>query len=245
MRAARRVRLRGERGSVLLEVMIGAVVLAITSMAILNGIDGAQTAGAKNKARSVQSSLAQQDIERMRAIPITSLSNYRQTRTVTVAGVDYTVVSRTDWVRDASGTIGCTTDTTQGQYLKLSSTVTSPATVQKPITETGLLTPGAGQLSTTAGTGTVLLTDRDGAPAAGILVSLSGPGSFSDRTDAQGCAVFGYIPPGTYSVQVTGFVTPESVSPAQDDLIVSAGRASLVQMQICLLYTSPSPRDRS
>jgi hypothetical protein len=33
-------------------------------------------------------------------------------------------------------------------------------------------------------------------------------------------------------VVVNGFVTPESVVPAQDDLIVSAGQASLVQMQI-------------
>jgi hypothetical protein len=212
--------------------MVGAVVLAIASMAILNGIDGAQSAGAKNKARSVQATLAQQDIERMRAIPITTLSNYRATRTVAVAGVNYTVASRTDWVRDASGTVGCTSDTTQAQYLKLSSTVTSPSTVQRPVEETGLLTPGPGQLSATAGTGTVRIIGRDGQPISGITVTLSGPGSFADSTDDLGCAVFGYIPAGTYSAQVAGYVTPDSDVPARKDLVVYAGQASLAQLQI-------------
>jgi len=227
-----RSRLRAEGGSVLIEVMIGAVVLAIATMAILNGIDGAQSAGAKNKARSIQSTLAQQDIERLRSIPITSLSNYRETRPVAVAGVTYTVVSRTDWVRDATGVVGCTSDSTQAQYLKLSSTVTSPTTVNRPITETGLLTPGVGQLSTTSGTATVRLTDRDGLALPNVTVAMTGPSSYSDRTDSQGCAVFGYVPSGTYSVTVAGLVTPDSVLPAQKDLVVYAGQASMAQLQV-------------
>lgn len=232
--AAGRSRLRAEAGSVLVEVMVGAVVLAIASVAILNGIDGAQGAGAQNKAHSVQSALAQQDIERMRAIPITALSNYRETRTVAVAGVNYTVVSRTDWVRDATGVVGCTANTAQAQYLKLSSTVTSPSTTDRPVKETGLLTPGPGQLSTTAGTAMVKLTDPAGQPMPGVPVSLTGPSSLSDRTDDQGCAVFGYVATGTYTAQVTNYVTPASTVPAQATLVVSAGLASLVQMQIAL-----------
>ncbi|MEA2330934.1 MAG: hypothetical protein QOH58_1072 [Thermoleophilaceae bacterium] len=217
----------------LIEVMVGAVVLAIATTAILNGLDGAQSTGASNKARSVQATLAQQDIERMRAFPVNSLSNLRQTRTVAVAGVDYTVVSRTEWVRDASGVVSCTSgDETQGQYLKLSSTVTSPTTVTRPVKETGLLTPGAGQLSTTAGTATVKLTNRSGQPLVGLTVSLSGPGSHTDRTNELGCAVFGYIPAGTYTVQVPGMVAPASVLPAQQDLAVYATKASLAQMQV-------------
>jgi Tfp pilus assembly protein PilV len=70
---------------VLVEVMVGAVVLAIATLAILNGIDGAESARAKNKARSVQASLAQQDIERMRSMPLSQLDNLRQTRTVNVS----------------------------------------------------------------------------------------------------------------------------------------------------------------
>jgi Tfp pilus assembly protein PilV len=216
----------------LIEVMIGAVVLAITAGAVLNGLDGAQSTGAKNRNRSVQSTLAQQDIERMRSIPVTALSNLRQTRTVTVQGVDYTVVSRTDWVRDASGVVTCSDDQTQAEYLKLSSTVTSPATIKTPVTETGLLTPTVGQLDASRGTATVKLTDRDGNPLVGVRVTMSGPSSQSDTTNTLGCAVFGYIPSGTYTVQVAGFVEPASVSPASEPLVVYPSKASFGQMQV-------------
>jgi Tfp pilus assembly protein PilV len=230
--ARARARLAAEGGSMLIEVMIGAVVLAITAGAVMNGLDGAQSTGAKNRNRSVQSTLAQQDIERMRSIPVTALSNLRQTRTVTVQGVDYTVVSRTDWVRDASGVVTCSDDQTQAEYLKLSSTVTSPATTKTPVTETGLLTPAVGQLDASRGTATVKLTDRDGNPLVGVRVTMSGPSSQSDTTNSLGCAVFGYIPSGTYTVQVAGYVEPASVSPASEPLVVYPSKASFGQMQV-------------
>ena len=75
----------------LIEVMVGALVLATTTFAVLNGLDGAQKTGRVNKERTVSSTLAQQDIERLRAYPIPALSNFTQTRTVPVAGVNYTV----------------------------------------------------------------------------------------------------------------------------------------------------------
>ena len=98
---------------------MGLLVLALATFAIFNGLEGAQATGRMNKERSVSSTLAQQDIERLRAYPITSLSNYRQTRTVNIAGVGYTVVSRTDWVVDSTGVVSCTTNAAPPQYLKL------------------------------------------------------------------------------------------------------------------------------
>jgi hypothetical protein len=232
LRAAVGARLRAERGSMLIEAMVGAVVLAIATTAILNGLDGAQSAGARNKARSVQASLAQQDIERLRAKPITSLSNYRETRYPIVAGVTYTVVSRSDWVRDATGVVGCTSDQQAARYVKLTSTVTSPTTVNTPVKETSLLTPSAGSLSTTSGTATVRLTGRDGLPKVGLSVVMSGAGSYTERTDENGCAIFGYLPAGSYVAQVAGHVTPASTMPAQEDVIVAAGRSALANMQV-------------
>ena len=229
--AAGRARLRAERGSVLVEVMVGAVVLAIATLAILNGIDGAESAGAKNKARSVQASLAQQDIERMRSMPLSQLDGLNQTRTVNVAGVDYTVVSRTDWVSDKLGVINCSATNAQAEYLKLTSKVTSPITGSKPQTQTGLLTPGTGQLSNTNGTATVQLSDRNGAALAGKTVGLSGASTQSATTNALGCAVFGYIPAGSYSITVSCCVTNDS-EPATDAITVYAGRASYNAMQV-------------
>jgi Tfp pilus assembly protein PilV len=230
--AAVRSRLRSERGSVLVEVLIGSVVVAIATVGVLNGLDGAQQAGAANKARSVKSTLAQQDIERMRSIPITALSNLNQTRPVAVAGVTYTVVSTTQWVSDKNGVVNCSDTNAQADYLKLTSTVTSPGTTSKPVVETGLLTPTVGQLSASSGSATVKLVDRVGAPIAGVSVVLTGASSKSATTNALGCAVFGYIPSGTYTATVNGYVEMDSVPPANEPLVVYPGRASFGQMLV-------------
>ena len=224
--------LSSQQGSLLVEVMVGALVLGITTMAVLTGIDGAQDTGRKNKDRTEYSALAQQDIERLRSKPITSLSNYDETRTVRVGNVDYTVVSKTEWVRDASGVVSCTDDSTQAEYMKLSSTVWSPAGVNKAVTETTLLTPAPGAFSATTGTAAVLLTDRDGHPIAGSTVTLSGPGTYSETTNSAGCAIFGYIPAGAYTAQVSGGVTWASELPATAPAPVTANRTSLVAIEV-------------
>ncbi len=224
--------LSSQQGSLLVEVMVGALVLGITTMAVLTGIDGAQDTGRKNKDRTEYSALAQQDIERLRSKPITSLSNYDETRTVRVGSVDYTVVSKTEWVRDASGVVSCTDDSTQAEYMKLSSTVWSPAGVNKAVTETTLLTPAPGAFSATTGTAAILLTDRDGQPIAGSTVTLSGPGTYSETTNSAGCAIFGYIPAGAYTAQVSGGVTWASQLPATAPAPVTANRTSLVAIEV-------------
>ena len=228
----RNLGLASERGSFLVEVMVGAIVLAITTTAVLSGLDGAQDTGRRNKDRSELSTLAQQDLERLRSIPITSLSNFDETRTVRVATVDYTVHSTTEWVRDASGVVSCTDDNTQAEYMKVSSTVTSPASVDNPVTETTILTPAPGAFSATAGTAAVLVTDRDGNPRAGVTVALSGAGSYSDSTNSLGCAIFGYIPSGAYTATISGMVAWASDLPATAVATVNPGRTTLIQMEV-------------
>lgn len=228
----RRVSFSEQEGSLLIEVMVGAVVLAITTFAVLDGLEGAQKTGLKNKSRSVSATLAQQDIERLRAFPITSLSNYRETRTVDVAGASYTVTSRTDWVRDASGLVSCTDDTTQADYMKISSTVHSAVSVDRPVKEVSLLTPAPGAFSTTAGTAAVKLTDRDGNPHSGVSVSLGGPGSFSDTTNSLGCAIFGFVPAGDYEVEVNGLVGWGGAGFPAGELTVVAAKTSLKALEV-------------
>ena len=231
--AAGRSRLRAERGSALIEVLVGCVVLAVATAGILNGIDGAQGVAAKNKARSVQATLAQQDIERMRSMPVSSLDNFTQTRTLNVAGADYTVVSRTDWVSDKAGVVNCSNTAAKAEYLKLTSTVTSAATAAKTVTETGLLTPAVGALSTATGSATVQLTDRDGVPVpSGVTVNLTGASSQTATTNSLGCAVFGYIPVGSYNISIPGYVEMESSSPATSTMQVYTGRATFTSMQV-------------
>jgi hypothetical protein len=215
----------------LVEVMVGAVLLAATSFAVLNGLDGAQKTGRVNKERSVSATLAQQDIERLRAYPITALSNYAQTRNVSVAGVSYQVQSDTEWVRDASGTLNCTDDTAQADYLKISSTVRSAAQTT-PVKEVSLLTPAPGAFSSTAGTLVVKVTDRNGAALGGVSVSLSGTRSYSDTTNSEGCAIFGYIPAGDYDVDIPGRVSWGGDNSSTSQATVVAAKTTLKQLEM-------------
>ena len=189
----------------MIEALIGAVLLAMATFAVLNGLEGAQATGHSNKQRTVAATLAQQDIERLRAYPIASLSNFSQTRGVNVAGVAYSVTSVTEWIRDSTDALNCTDQTGQADYVKISSTVKSPAQ-KNAVKEVSLLTPAAGSLSDTNGTLAVKVTDRNGAARSGVTVTLSGPGSYSKLTNTLGCAVFDYIPVATYAVGVPGMV---------------------------------------
>ena len=88
--------LRDERGSILLEALASAVLLAVLTLAVLQEVDGATASSARNKARTVAAQLAEQDQERMRGMRFIDLSNYRDSNTVPVDGVAFTVDSRTD-----------------------------------------------------------------------------------------------------------------------------------------------------
>jgi Tfp pilus assembly protein PilV len=224
---------RAQRGSALIEVLIGTLLLGLATTAVLGGLDGAQDAGLRNKNRSVAATLAQQDLERLRSLPPTVLANYEEARTVTVGGVGYTVASRTDWVVDASGLLSCTSEETEAEYLKLKSTVTAPADPDAPVTAESLLAPAPGTFADETGTAAVKLTDRDGAPLAGVAVSLIGATTVSGTTNELGCAIFGFVGAGTWTAQVGGsLVGWDGVAPAQSPVTVAEGKTSLTQIEL-------------
>jgi type II secretory pathway pseudopilin PulG len=230
--ASRRPSLSSERGSLLVEVMVGAIVLAIATFAVLDGLSGAADTGERNRQRSVAATLAQQDIERMRSFEVTDLSGYRETRTVDMGGVDYTVVSRTDWVRDASGLISCTSDDTNAEYLKLTSVAYSPGSKDRPVREVSLLTPAPGAFSATSGTAAIKLTDRDGNPHANVWVSLDGASNPSESTNDVGCAIFGMIPAGNYEVNVNGLVGWGGADGTTNTVTVQPAKTSLKHLEL-------------
>jgi Tfp pilus assembly protein PilV len=226
-------RLAAESGSIMIEVLVGTVLLALTTAAVLDGLDGAQKTGLENRNRSAAATLAQQDIERMRSMPPSVLANLAQTRIATVAGVSYTVVSQASWVRDASGLVSCTTDSTEAEYLRLSATVTAPASSDAPVTATSLLTPPPGSFDDDTGTAAVKLTDRDGQPWEGVTVDLDGPSSLSATTNEAGCAIFAFVEADEWIGEVDGgLVGWNGESPAQSPVTVAANKTSLTQIQV-------------
>jgi type II secretory pathway pseudopilin PulG len=224
---------RSEQGSILVEVLIGTLMLALTTAAVLNGLDGAQDIGRKNKDRSSAATLVQQDLERMRAMPPSVLANLNQTRTAVVGGVTYTIQSRTDLVRDASGLVSCTSDETDAQYFKLTSTVSSPASVNAPVSGTSLLTPPPGIFGDDKGTAAVKVTDRDGLPLEGVTIDLEGEDFYSAATNEVGCAIFAFIEEGEWTAEATGtYVNWAGISPATSDVTVAAEKTSLTELQV-------------
>lgn len=217
----------------MVEVLVGTILLALTTAAVLDGLDGAQKTGRKNRDRSAAATLAQQDLERLRALPPTVLNGLNETRTVTVANVPYTVRSRSDWVTDASGVASCVSSNTQSEYMKLTSTVNSPASASSPVSATSLLTPPVGAFGANTGTAAVKLTDRDGEPLDGVGVNLIGPGSEIGTTNDLGCAIFAYIPVGDWTAQVAGgLVNWDGESPSESEVTVAINKTSLTQMEL-------------
>ena len=208
----RRSRIADDAGFALIEALVGAVVLIVIALATLSAIDRAQKTSGFGKNRSVAAALAEQDQARLRGLPTDSLSTYRTnhtaSRTVTINGLNYTVASTVDSVRDTTGgTVSCTNDGNQADYLKLTSTVSANAI--KPVTIASLSAP---PLSYSSSRGTLVVQVNDGAtPAVGVQgvgVTISGPTGMSDTTNSLGCAVFPFIPAGSYNVSIikTGYV---------------------------------------
>jgi type II secretory pathway pseudopilin PulG len=206
-----------ESGFALIEVIVSAAVLAIMAMAVLSGIDAASNSSAREKARAVAASLAEQDQERMRAMSVETLAGLNETRAVPVDGVSYTVKSEAKWVTDdQGGTPSCGNSSKNNEYLHISTTVTSKIVGKnvKSIKVDSLVAPSV-VWSSTHGILGVKVVDRNGVGVTGVTVSpkLASPAfaPSSSATDASGCAIFRQIPIGTYSIEISksGYVDPE------------------------------------
>jgi Tfp pilus assembly protein PilV len=226
----------GQAGFALIETIVSALLLVVVALAIYSSLDAAtQTAGA-NKGRTVASALAEQDQERMRGLAIAELSNLRSQQTITVGGADYTVDSRAEWVRDsASATESCTDSGTQADYVRITSTVTSGIVGKdtRPVTIQGLVSVPVGSFGPNQGTLAIKVIDRDGNPVKAMGVTGSGPSALSDVTNDLGCAVFGFIPTGTYTAQLnrTGWVDIARQQISRQDATVAAGAVVTKTMQ--------------
>ena len=193
--------LASERGAFLIETLVGAVLVAIVAVAMFSAIDGVNQASGRTKGRAMSASLAQNDQERMRSMPVSMLSNLRQTQVKPINGVNYNVDSRADWISDGTSTRDCTDDGKSADYIKITTKVTptSQPGVQ-PVTVTSIVTPAPGTFLASQGSLALTIVDRNGAGVPNLPVTITGPATVTDVTDANGCVFFGYEPVGSYVV---------------------------------------------
>ncbi len=219
-----------EAGFGLIEVIVSALLVVLVSSGVYLGLDAASATSGINKHRSVATYIAQQDQDRMRAMAVTELSNYRATSSQTVGNVAYTIASAASWITDGTGAASCTSGSAQANYLRISSTVTWSGMTIKPVSIESIVAPPSGSFGTNQGSLAVQVRDRNGVGVPGVSVSLSGPQAYADTTNAQGCVLWGYLPVGSYTVGLSksGFVDPAGVAqPSKPAGVVGESTATL------------------
>jgi hypothetical protein len=229
---ARVTHAREEAGFALLETIVSAALLAVVALGVYAGIDGPASVSGNDRLRTTAGTLAEQDQERLKSLDFDHLQSYSDApRQVSLGGTTYTVTSRTDWVEDSSGTISCTNNSSKADYLQTTSTVTWPSLGGgKPVAISSLLAPPAQGASATRGNLVVKITDQAGAPVTGLPVQISGPVNQSRSTNAEGCALFTYIPSGSYNTSFSrsGWVDPTGATSVSFPSSVAANSTATV-----------------
>jgi Tfp pilus assembly protein PilV len=203
--------LADERGSLLIEVLVSAVLVAVIGVALFGALNSAAQVSGKSKTRAGAAAVAQDDQERMRAMPVASLNNFRDHRDPVVMGkIAYVVDSRAEWIADNKGATDCTANGAAADYLKITSTVSAKNIPLKPVVVTSTVTPAPGTFTSDEGSLAVAIVGADGTARSGVNVSINGPASDVQLTDANGCAFFGYEPVGDYDItaSASGYVDP-------------------------------------
>jgi type II secretory pathway pseudopilin PulG len=200
---------RSESGFALIEAIVSAAVLAIVALAVLSGMDGASFSSAREKARAIAGSLAEQDQERMRSFRFDSLATIPQADPITLDGVTYKIDSKAEWVNDQAGATPACGDTNQKQaeYLRITSTVTSKLVGSKRLPAVKLESLVAPSVNYAQGHGTlaVRVQDRNGVGVPSMKVyATDADGNQLTPTDTnpQGCALFRSVKIGDYTLKL-------------------------------------------
>ena len=223
-RAISRACLRSEGGFALVEVMVSAVLLVVIGTATFNVIDDSAGRTSSNRARAAAVSLAEQDQDRMRAMPLTSLENFNQTREQTFNGVRFTIVSKSQYASDSSGFVACESSTGGSQFLVINTTVTWPdMNGIDPVKVDSVVSPNVAN-ATNRGSVVVVINKANGSGHQGIAVTVAGT---TKTTDAAGCAMWQNVPTGqstiTFGNSGGTYLTPTLQSSVSDTVTVSAG----------------------
>lgn len=226
---------RNQDGFALIEVIVSAAVLALIALAVLSGIDGATASTARERARAVAASLAEQDQERLRGYRFEELSKLNEESTKSVGDVTYTVKSEAGWVSDAGEVVNETCGAAgakQSEYLRIVSTVTSKlvGTRIPAVKIESLVSPPV--------SGSLVVKLEGGVPArvpVGITVTAIAKTTgrtYAVQTNSLGCAVFRTIETGDYTIRLNtpGWVDKKPQQLSEKSATVNSALMSVVTM---------------
>ncbi len=219
-----------ETGMTLLELVVAMSVFAVIMLGLVATLASGLTLTRNNRNRSVAANLASQEMDLVRSATFASL--VAQTSTQSVGGVPYVVHRELTWVADSATNGPCDGTNGSPQMLRVHVWVDWPsrqgvATVKADT----VLTPPVGAYDPNTGHIAVKVLDRSAAPQDNIMVLLTGPTARSAPTNSDGCAFFGFLPPGAYSVSLntTQFVDRQGVQNPTQSVNVTVGQVNSTQ----------------
>lgn len=198
-------RIENERGSILIEALVSAVILVITAVGVFSAFEAGTRASAEERHRAQAEGLAQADIARLRTMRISALVNLHETKSVTVEKTPYTVDSVATFQTDENGTASCKDGEASADYVEIRSTVSWPTLgSRKPVVQSSLVAPPNGSVSADSGTLAVQIENAELGGVPNVWLSGTGDGTFSGVTGENGCAIFGDLPAGNYTLTLSG-----------------------------------------
>jgi len=217
--------MRAERGDTLIEVLVAALLVALIATASLTGFGAVAHISGGQRNQEQAATLAQQDQARLRGLNITQLAGTLGNQTppaVTVDGTTYHVASKSQFVSGAGGAASCTTSGTTGNAdeVQTTSTVTWDPNNdgRPPVIVHGIITPAQGGSLIVSAQTPDSSSGTGYSGLAGVTATLTGPTTVAPlTTDSTGCAVFGGLTGGTYTVSYSvpaGYVDQNGNAPA-------------------------------
>ncbi len=190
---------RAEDGFTLIEVMASALVVALLSAAAAISLSGSAHSSYEARVKSDAQALAEQNEQYLRGLNVNELSNLNTTLpTVKMDGVTFSIHESATYDSNATNSASCSPPSID--YLQTTSTVTwANMGSDKPVVDSSQLSPPLGSIASSNG-GLAVSVASAGSAMAGVSIQISGPSSASGTTDSTGCALFGDLPSGTYTI---------------------------------------------
>jgi Tfp pilus assembly protein PilV len=212
---------RDEAGIAIIEVLVSALVLVVFSLGVVTVLTGSSRATAQERHRTQANMLAEQELERVRSLRIADLVSLNSTRYVLDDGTQlttgcptsgaqarqtcYTITARSQFQNEPAATSGCSTGSGSRDYLLLTVNVswTGMAPLH-PVTASTIVSPPSGSLVPNSGSVLVNVVDSRTAGISGVVLTGSGPGTFTGSTGPTGCVLWRNVPVGSYTMSVGG-----------------------------------------
>jgi type II secretory pathway pseudopilin PulG len=225
---------RDEAGFALIEVVVSAMIALLVTGGVVSVLNASGRLGSEERHRAQAFSLAQEDQARLRGIQISSLNSAMSTQEKTLNGTRYKIESNATFISDKTSTTNCTGTNVSADYVRIGSTVTWTGMRATPVVLESIVSPVSGSLNPTNGSIAFTITDAANRGISGVGLTGSGPGTFNGFTDSNGCALFGGLAAGDYSVTPAidpEYVTTQGESPEIPDVRVTAGNVTPVPLQ--------------